>query len=165
MGGTCERHSATGYPTRRRNLAHLFMLSSDVNPKPAVSDRTRSSSGTKSNEPQLPTIVDLASLPGVPCPCGIARRAFADNDQFPGTVHLTEISEEAACHYHRDHTEVYVILEANEGATMELDGESLPVGPLTSILIPPGVRHRAVGKMRVLIICTPNFDPADEYFD
>jgi hypothetical protein len=31
-------------------------------------------------------MVDFRQLPGVPCPCGTARRAFADGAEFPGTV-------------------------------------------------------------------------------
>ena len=109
-------------------------------------------------------VVDLPDLPGVKCPCGIARRAFADRDAFPGTVHLTEIHEDAEEHFHREHTEVYVILECEPGAAIELDGVSTPVSERTAILIPPGVRHRARGRMVVLILCTPNFDPLDEHF-
>ena len=41
----------------------------------------------------------------------------------------------------------------------------IPVRPGMSILIRPGVRHRALGKMTVLIIAIPKFDPADEWFD
>ncbi len=112
-----------------------------------------------------PEIVDLTQLPAVACPCGTARRAFADRTEFPGTVHLTDICNEAEVHYHREHTEIYVILECTAEAAIELDGRRHPVRPQMSILIPPGVRHRAVGQMRVLIICSPNFDPSDEHFD
>lgn len=112
-----------------------------------------------------PEVIDLNSLPGVPCPCGTARRAFADRDEFPGTVHLTQISENARQHYHREQTEIYVVLECQTGASIELDGTLHPVSPHTAVLVPPGVRHRAVGQMTVLILCTPNFDPTDEYFD
>lgn len=115
--------------------------------------------------PTEPTVVDLTALPGVPCPCGIARRAFADQDEFPGTVHLTEISADAREHYHKEHTEIYVILACQPDAAIVLDGRKIPVSPHHAILIPPGVRHRAVGKMTVLILCTPNFDPTDEHFD
>lgn len=110
-------------------------------------------------------VVDLNSLPGVPCPCGIARRAFADRDEFPGTVHLTQISQDARQHYHQKQTEIYVVLDCESDAAIELDGIPHPVAPQTAVLIPPGVRHRASGKMTVLILCTPNFDPSDEYFD
>lgn len=115
--------------------------------------------------PAEPAIVDLTTLPAVTCPCGIARRAFADHDEFPGTVHLTEISRDARVHYHKAQTEIYVVLECGPEASIELDGRSFGVRPYTSILIPPGVRHRACGQMKVLILCTPNFDPTDEYFD
>ncbi len=110
-------------------------------------------------------VIDLTSLPAVACPCGTARRALADRDEFPGTVHLTRIEKDARTHYHKDHTEVYVVLSCEPDATIELDGQAQPVQPKTAILIPPGVRHRACGEMEVLILCTPNFDPADEHFD
>jgi len=38
----------------------------------------------------------------------------------------------------------------------------LPVRPGTCIFIPPGVRHRAVGRMTVLIVVVPKCDPLDE---
>jgi mannose-6-phosphate isomerase-like protein (cupin superfamily) len=109
--------------------------------------------------------VDLSELPGVDCPCGVARRAFADRQDFPGTIHLTEIHQDARTHYHRTLTEVYVVLDCDAGAAIELDGELHPVKPKTTVLIPPGTRHRAVGKMEVLIVCLPKFDPTDEHFD
>ena len=114
--------------------------------------------------PAKAAVVDLNTLPPVPCPCGVARRAFHDRHEFPGTVHLTQIQEDAREHYHAEHTEVYVILECESDAAIELDGASHPVSPRTAVLIPPGVRHRARGRMTVLILCTPNFDPADEHF-
>jgi hypothetical protein len=33
------------------------------------------------------------------------------------------------------------------------------------VLIRPGVRHRAIGPMQVLIVVFPKFDLADEWFD
>ena len=90
---------------------------------------------------------------------------FAEKREFPATVHLTEISEDARTHYHRRLTETYVIQECDNTAYMELDGEKHPVRPGTAIMIPPGTRHRAVGKMKVIIFCTPKFDPQDEWFD
>lgn len=109
--------------------------------------------------------VRLDEIPATACPCGSARRAFADRADLPATVHLTEVSRAARVHYHRRQTEVYVVLECSEGAAIELDGVATPVSPCTAVLIPPGVRHRGVGEMKVLIYCTPKFDPADEFFD
>ncbi|NOX55514.1 MAG: cupin domain-containing protein [Planctomycetes bacterium] len=110
-------------------------------------------------------MVDFADLDGVPCPCGTARRAFADTDLFPGTIHVTEIAADARTHYHKRLTETYFFLECGPDACMELDGEVLPVRPGVCIVIPPGVRHRAIGRMRVLIVVLPKFDPKDEWFD
>ena len=110
-------------------------------------------------------LVDFAGLPGVPCPCGVARRAFVDVPDYPATVHVTEIAVDARRHYHRRLTETYYILECGAGAQMELDDDVLPVHPGLCILIRPGVRHRAIGRMKVLIVVLPKFDPADEWFD
>jgi quercetin dioxygenase-like cupin family protein len=110
-------------------------------------------------------IVDFDRVPGVPCPCGTARRAFHGLEEFPGTVHVTDISEDAQTHYHKRLTETYYFLECGPSAQMQLDDDLVPVKPGMCIVIPPGVRHRAAGKMKVLIFVLPKFDPADEWFD
>lgn len=110
-------------------------------------------------------LVDFAEIAGVACPCGTARRAFGDVESFPATVHQTDISTDARTHYHRRLTEVYYFLACEPDAQMELDGARVPVSPGKAVLIPPGVRHRAIGKMRVLVIVFPKFDPTDEWFD
>ena len=110
-------------------------------------------------------LADFSDITGVPCPCGMARRAFADVEAFPGTLHVTEISENAKRHYHKTLTETYYFLECGEDAQMELDDEVIDVKPGTAIVIPPGTRHRALGKMKVIIVCLPKFDPSDEWLD
>ena len=55
-------------------------------------------------------ILDFDQLPGVPCPCGIARRGLADVPEFPCTIHRTEITATAKLHYHHRLTEVYYVL-------------------------------------------------------
>jgi mannose-6-phosphate isomerase-like protein (cupin superfamily) len=60
---------------------------------------------------------------------------------------------------------VYYVLECGPGAQMELDDQTVPVHPGMCILIPPGVRHRAIGLMKVLIVAQPKFDPTDEFLD
>ncbi len=109
--------------------------------------------------------VQFDELPGVPCPCGVARRAFAQVADFPGTVHVTEIHETARRHYHKRLTETYYVLECSEGAYLELDDVRLPVRVGSCVLIRPYTRHRAVGRMKVLIVVLPKFDEADEWFD
>ncbi len=82
-------------------------------------------------------VAHLPDIPPVACPCGQARRAFAEAVDFPATVHLTEISAAARTHYHKRLTETYVILECEPGAAIELDGARLPVQTGTAILIRP----------------------------
>lgn len=108
------------------------------------------------------TLVDFDRIAPVPCPCGQARRAFVDEPDFPGTLHRTQITVAAQTHYHRRLTETYYILQCDAEAALELDGQRVPVQPGTCVLIRPGVRHRAVGTMTVLIVVTPKFDPDDE---
>ncbi len=108
-------------------------------------------------------IADLTKLDAVPCPCGHARRAFAVPDNVAATVHLVDISADARPHYHKRLTEIYLVLEG-EGH-LELDDKVVPVAPMTVVMIRPGCRHRAVGKLRIVNLVTPPFDPADEWFD
>ncbi len=110
-------------------------------------------------------IADFATIPGVPCPCGTARRALADVPDYPGTIHVTEISEDAKLHYHQRLTETYYFLECAADAAMQLNQECIAVKPGMCVMIRPGTRHRAIGKMKVLIVCLPKFDPHDEWFD
>ena len=97
------------------------------------------------------------------CCCGTVQRAFADLQDSPASVHLLEFSDEPTCHYHRKTTEIYVILEG-EGH-LELDGETVPVRPMSAVMIKPGCRHRGVGKMKLFNISVPKFDPEDFFFD
>ena len=97
------------------------------------------------------------------CPCGWSRRAFAGIPGAPASVHFVDIEEDSRAHYHKQMTEFYVILEG-EGH-LELDGAMVPVAPGTTIMIRPGCRHRAVGKLKILNVPVPAFDPADEWFD
>ena len=110
-------------------------------------------------------IVDYVSLPGIACPCGTARRGLMDVDSVPYSLHVTQIEATAKTHYHKRLTETYFILECELGAHLELDGENVPVETNRAFVIHPGTRHRAVGKMKVLIVASPKFDPTDEWFD
>jgi len=110
-------------------------------------------------------IVEFENLPELACPCGTTRRAFSDVPGYPGTIHLTSISGDAQLHYHKRLTETYYFLECGPNAQMELDDETVPVRAGMCVMIPPGVRHRAIGKMTVLNIVFPKFDPADEWMD
>ena len=110
-------------------------------------------------------IVRYAEMEGTPCPCGSAKRGLMQSPSVPYSLHLTTIAATARVHYHRRITETYLILECDEGSYLELDGQPLALEPDMAIVIPPGTRHRAVGKIKVAIVACPKFDPADEWFD
>jgi mannose-6-phosphate isomerase-like protein (cupin superfamily) len=108
-------------------------------------------------------IAHFDDINAIKCPCGFARRAFVSPDNPTATMHVVDIQEDARAHYHKKLTEIYVILEGV--GHIELDGKKLPIKPLTAIFIKPYCRHRAVGRMRIVNVCIPAFDPKDEWFD
>ena len=113
--------------------------------------------------PKLFQIARPAELPAVECPCGESRRAFVDDVDGVASLHVFDISTDARTHYHKRLAEIYYILEGE--SEMELDGERHPVRPGDAILIQPDCRHCAIGRLRVLNVPVPAFDPADEWFD
>jgi len=108
-------------------------------------------------------IEQLDEIKPLTCPCGQARRAFVGDKDHRATMHIVEISKDSRVHYHKKLTEVYLVLEG-EGH-IELDGESFPIRPFTSIMIKPYCRHRAVGNLKIANVVIPAFDPGDEWFD
>jgi quercetin dioxygenase-like cupin family protein len=46
---------------------------------------------------------------------------------------------------------------------LEADGQVFALKPLTTVMIPPGCIHRAVGNLRIINVPMPPFDPADEF--
>jgi mannose-6-phosphate isomerase-like protein (cupin superfamily) len=109
------------------------------------------------------SFAQLDEIEPTSCPCGWSRRAFAEVAKSPASAHLVQIEADARVHYHRKMTEIYIVLQG-EG-WLELDGEQVPVRPLSAVMIKPGCRHRAVGKMAIINFAVPAFDPADEWFD
>ncbi|NNC90724.1 MAG: cupin domain-containing protein [Akkermansiaceae bacterium] len=107
--------------------------------------------------------IDYSGVPPVDCSCGTTRRAFADLADAPASAHLLELADEPVCHFHKRTTEIYIILEGH--GELELDGDLVPVKPLSAVMIKPGCRHRAVGKMKLLNISVPRYDPDDFFHD
>jgi mannose-6-phosphate isomerase-like protein (cupin superfamily) len=108
-------------------------------------------------------LAQLDSIDPIRCSCGYTRRAFTLDEDQRASMHLLDVQSDARTHYHKKITEIYLILEG-EGQ-MELDGEVVAVKPMTSVMIKPGCRHRAIGQLKVIIVAMPAFDPQDEWFD
>ena len=113
-----------------------------------------------SNQPP-PRVVQLDELAATPCPCGEARRAFAEQPGSVASLHLVKIRGEAELHYHKRTTELYVVIEGT--GTIELDGVAMPVRPLSAVYIPPGCQHRLIGDFTIINVPVPAFDPQDEF--
>ena len=108
-------------------------------------------------------VAQLDEIEPVECPCGMTRRAFVADDNPVATLHVVDVAADSRAHYHKKLTEIYLVLEG--AGHVELDGERVAVRPLTAVLIRPGCRHRAVGRLRIVNVPIPAFDAADEWFD
>ena len=92
-------------------------------------DLVRDSNPILQRETMTYKIVQFADLPTLPCPCGTTQRAFGDVDEYPGTIHLTRISEDAQLHYPQARlTETVLLPRMRSGRTaMQLNDETVPV--------------------------------------
>jgi len=103
-----------------------------------------------------------ADVSPVPCPCGAARRIITARDSAQASFHVVDIRQDSRKHYHKKRTEIYYVLEGR--GRLEADDDVLPLKPGTTVLIKPGTRHRAVGKLRIVNVVVPAFDEKDEHF-
>ena len=108
-------------------------------------------------------VIHMHDMAAIACPCGSAKRAFSEDPDQIATLHVVDIKADSRTHYHKKLTELYYVLEG-EGQ-MELDGRIVDIRPGSAIMIKPGCRHRAVGKLKILNVPIPAFDPQDEWFD
>jgi mannose-6-phosphate isomerase-like protein (cupin superfamily) len=111
---------------------------------------------------EKPIIRHADDVTPVNCLCGQSTRIITKKDTPKLNVHRTEITD-SQCHYHKNATEVYYILEGS--GTMILDDEQVDLHPGLCIYIPPTVRHQVKGHICTLIIGVPAFDEEDEYTD
>jgi quercetin dioxygenase-like cupin family protein len=96
--------------------------------------------------------------------CGWRHRLISREDKdrkVAAWVHAVDIDGSRE-HYHRRATELYYVLEG--AGTVSLDGLAQPVRQGSLLHIPPGVRHGAKGRMRVLVVGIPDIDDDDIFF-
>jgi mannose-6-phosphate isomerase-like protein (cupin superfamily) len=110
------------------------------------------------------TVRRADDAPTVPCPCGQSTRIVTAADGLGCSFHITDIRDSIR-HYHKRCAEVYYVLSGT--GQMELNAETVEVGPGTVVTIEPGTRHRLVSEagVRTIVFGVPAFDPDDEYFD
>ncbi|MGD9517974.1 MAG: cupin domain-containing protein [Armatimonadota bacterium] len=107
-----------------------------------------------------PVVAHLEDVEPVLHSCGASYRLLTRARAAQVGLHVVDLSD-AQAHFHKATWEVYHIFEG-EG-TLELNGCSVPVKPGTAVYLPPGVVHRALGKMRAVVVTTPAYDPEDEH--
>jgi mannose-6-phosphate isomerase-like protein (cupin superfamily) len=84
--------------------------------------------------------------------CGQIRFLIEANDEAAGEVCEVEITD-AKLHYHEKTDEFYYVIDGQ--GKMLLDDEEIEVHKGVVIYVPRGVKHKAWGKLKVLIVCVP----------
>lgn len=84
--------------------------------------------------------------------CGQLRALIEESDAAAAEVHHLEITD-ARLHYHERTDEIYHVI-AGQGR-MRLDDEEIELSPGIVVYVPRGVKHRAWGDLKILVICIP----------
>src|SRR5438552_15902799 len=85
--------------------------------------------------------------------CGQIRPLLEEKDGAAAEVHHLEITD-AKLHYHQRTDEIYYII-SGQGA-MQLDHATIALSEGVVVYVPRGVKHRAWGKLQVLVVCIPS---------
>jgi mannose-6-phosphate isomerase-like protein (cupin superfamily) len=104
----------------------------------------------------------VSEVPKERSTCGYRQRMITKDDCDKACFTFLN-SHAAGRHHHNKTTEFYYVLKGN--GALELDGDRVEVEPGTLVLIPPGIRHRAIGDFESLIVGIPSLDPADFFVD
>ena len=84
--------------------------------------------------------------------CGQIRTLIDEQDGAAAEVHHLEITD-AKLHYHERTDEVYYVLSGQ--GRMALDDKEIELGEGVVVYVPRGVKHRAWGDLKVLVVCIP----------
>src|SRR5262245_626102 len=84
--------------------------------------------------------------------CGQIRPVLEEKDGAAAEVHHLEITD-AKLHYHQRTDEIYYVLDGQ--GRMRLDNEEIELHKDVVVYVPRGVKHRAWGQLKVLVVCIP----------
>jgi len=90
--------------------------------------------------------------------CGQIRPLLEEKDNAAAEVHHLEITD-AKFHYHERTDEIYYVLEGT--GRMQLDDTEIELHRDVTVYVPRGVKHRAWGDLKVLVVCIPRGVLAD----
>ena len=85
--------------------------------------------------------------------CGQIRCVIEEKDGAAGEVHQVEIRD-AKLHYHERTDEFYYVIDGH--GTMQLDDEIIELHSGVVVYVPRGVKHKASGDLKVLLVCVPS---------
>src|SRR2546429_9144560 len=85
--------------------------------------------------------------------CGQIRPLIEEQDGAAAEVHHLEITD-AKLHYHQRTDEIYYVISGQGG--MQLDDATIALSEGVVVYVPRGVKHRAWGKLQVLVVCIPS---------
>ena len=84
--------------------------------------------------------------------CGQIRPLIEEKDGAAAEVHHLEITN-AKLHYHQRTDEIYYVLDGQ--GKMQLDGQEIDLHTDVIVYVPRGVKHKAWGNLKVLVVCIP----------
>lgn len=84
--------------------------------------------------------------------CGQIRPLIEEKDGAAAEVHHLEITD-AKLHYHQNTDEIYYVIDGV--GRMRLDDTEIELHKDVTVYVPRGVKHRAWGNLKVLVICIP----------
>ena len=95
---------------------------------------------------------DRADVPPWTETCGQIRPLLEEKDGTPAEVHHLEITD-ARLHYHKRTDEIYYVIGGQ--GRMQLDEVTIALSEGVVVYVPRGVKHRAWGDLKVLVVCIP----------
>src|SRR5580765_189680 len=84
--------------------------------------------------------------------CGQIRPLIEERDGAAAEVHHLEITD-AKLRYHLRTDELYYVIGGR--GRMSLDNEEIELKEGAVVYVPRGVKHRAWGNLKVLVVCIP----------
>ncbi len=84
--------------------------------------------------------------------CGEIRPLLVERDGAAAEVHHLQITN-AKLHYHQRTDEIYYVLDGQ--GQMRLDDAEIELHTGVVVYVPRGLKHKAWGNLKVLVICIP----------
>ncbi len=95
---------------------------------------------------------DPADVPPWTETCGQIRPLIEEKDAAAAEVHHLEITD-AKLHYHQRTDEIYYVIGGQ--GRMRLDDDEIELRAGLVVYVPRGVKHKAWGDLKVLVVCIP----------